>query len=87
VPGSESLELERDGRTTRFQLEGSWHTDGFAGAMGELVTAIAEEREPYNSARHNLLSLELTLAACLSAEDDGRPVELEREQEPSGGAR
>ena len=53
--------------------------------MGELVTAIAEKREPYNSARHNLLSLELTLAACLSAEDDGRPVALEREQALSGG--
>jgi hypothetical protein len=49
--------------------------------MGELVTAIAEGREPYNSARHNLLSLELTLAACLSAEEDGRPVAL------SGGDR
>ncbi|CAN5691031.1 hypothetical protein BH20ACT14_BH20ACT14_18920 [soil metagenome] len=78
------LELERDGATTRLQLVGSWHTDGFAGAMGELVTAIAEEREPYNSARHNLLSLELTLAACRSAEDDGRPVAIEREQALSG---
>ncbi len=77
VPGEEQLELERDGLTARYQLAGSWHTDGFAGTMGELVTAIAEEREPYNSARHNLLSLELTLAACHSAEDDGRPVALE----------
>ena len=85
VPGEEQLELERDGRVTRFQLDGSWHLNGFAGAMGELVTAIAEKREPYNSARHNLLSLELTLAACLSAEDDGRPVALEREQALSGG--
>jgi predicted dehydrogenase len=76
MPGAESLELELDGRTTRFQLDGSWHTNGFAGALGELVTGIAEQREPYNSARHNLLSLELTLAACMSAEDDGRPVAL-----------
>jgi predicted dehydrogenase len=73
-PGSEWLELERDGRSTSFELDGTWHTNGFAGAMGELVTAIAEKREPYNSARHNLLSLELTLAACRSAEDDGCPV-------------
>ncbi|MDQ3381900.1 MAG: Gfo/Idh/MocA family oxidoreductase [Actinomycetota bacterium] len=80
TPGEELLELERDGRTTRLQLDGSWHTNGFAGTMAELVSAIAEKREPYNSARHNLLSLELTLAACLSAEDDGRPVALEREQ-------
>ncbi|MDQ3671041.1 MAG: Gfo/Idh/MocA family oxidoreductase [Actinomycetota bacterium] len=86
-PGEEELELERDGKTTRFQLEGSWHTNGFAGTMAELVSAVAEKREPYNSARHNLLSLELTLAACLSAEDDGRPVALEREQAFSGGNR
>ncbi len=79
VPGEERLELERDWTTTRFQLEGSWHTNGFAGAMGELITAIAEKREPYNSARNNLLSLELTLAAGRSAEDDGRPVALARE--------
>ena len=84
VPGEELLELERDGRTTTFQLDGSWHTNGFAGAMAELMSAIAEKREPYNSARHNLLSLELTLAACLSAENDGSPVALEREQAPSG---
>ena len=84
VPGEELLELERGGRTTTFQLEGSWHTNGFAGAMAELMSAIVEKREPYNSARHNLLSLELTLAACLSAESDGSPVALEREQALSG---
>jgi hypothetical protein len=44
--------------------------------MGELLTAIAEQREPYNSARHNLLSLELTLAACRSAEQGGATVSL-----------
>ena len=70
----EWVELEREGVCSRFTLEGSWALDGFAGAMAELVTAIAEEREPYNSARHNLLSLQLTLAACRSAEEDGRPV-------------
>jgi predicted dehydrogenase len=86
VPGTEWLELERDGRMTSFQLDGSWHTNGFAGTMGELITAVAEGREPYNSARHNLLSLELTLAACLSAEDDGRPVPVDREATVSGGA-
>ena len=87
VSGEEELELERDGETTHFQLDGSWHLNGFAGALGELVSAIAEKREPYNSARHNLLSLELTLAACLSAEGDGLPVVLEREQVFSRGER
>jgi predicted dehydrogenase len=76
VPGSELVELERDGVRTRFDLDGTWNLQGFAGALGELVSAIAEGREPYNSARHNLLSLELTLAACCSAEQDGRPVSI-----------
>jgi hypothetical protein len=44
--------------------------------MGELVTAIAEGREPFNSARRNRLSLELTVAACRSAEEDGSPVSI-----------
>jgi hypothetical protein len=51
--------------------------------MAELVTAIAEEREPSNSARDNLLSLELTLAACRSAEKDGRPVSVEATERPT----
>jgi predicted dehydrogenase len=74
--GSDFVELERDGATERFRLDGAWYVDGFAGAMAELMSALAEEREPYNSARHNLLSLELTLAAVRSAEADGRPVRL-----------
>jgi predicted dehydrogenase len=75
--GSDFVELERDDEFLRYPLEGAWYTAGFAGAMGELLSAVAEDREPYNSARHNLLSLELTLAACRSAEEDGRPVSLE----------
>jgi predicted dehydrogenase len=78
MPGAEAVEWERRGAWTRVQLDGTWHSQGFAGAMGELVSSIAEEREPYNSARHNLLSLELTLAACRSAEEDGRPVAIGR---------
>jgi predicted dehydrogenase len=74
--GSDRVELERDGATTAYPCDGAWYNDGFAGAMGELVTAIAEDREPYNSARHNLLSLELTLAACRSAEQEGASVSL-----------
>jgi predicted dehydrogenase len=77
VPGEEQLELERDGTISRFQLDGTWHTEGFAGAMGELVAAISEDREPFNSARHNLLSLQMTFAACLSAEEGARPVTLD----------
>ncbi|MFB6136802.1 MAG: Gfo/Idh/MocA family protein [Halobacteriaceae archaeon] len=50
-------------------LEGTWFPDGFHGAMGELLCAIEEDREPLNSARNNLHSLELCYAAVASAED------------------
>jgi predicted dehydrogenase len=74
--GSDYVELERNGVTSRYALDGAWYPDGFAGAIGELVTSIAEDREPFNSARHNLLSLQMTLAACRSAEEGGRAVTL-----------
>jgi predicted dehydrogenase len=54
-------------------LQGAWFNDGFAGAMGELLCAIEENREPENSARNNLRSLELCFAAVASA-DSGQPV-------------
>ena len=75
--GSDFVELERDGVTSRFTLEGAWYPDGFGGTLGELISAIAEDREPFNSARHNLLSLQMTLAACRSAEEGARPVSLD----------
>lgn len=74
---SDFLELDRDEGVKRYELEGAWYPDGFAGTLGELVSAIAEDREPFNSARHNLLSLRIALAACLSAEEDGQPVSLD----------
>jgi predicted dehydrogenase len=86
-PGSELIELERNGTRTRFELDGTWNSQGFAGTMAELVSAIAEGREPYNSARHNLLSLELTLAACRSAEEDGKPVAIGAAETVSEGRR
>jgi predicted dehydrogenase len=74
VLGQDYVELEHNGVLARYQFEGAWFPDGFGGTMGELLCAIAEGREPYNSARHNLRSLELTLAACASADADGAPV-------------
>ncbi len=53
-------------------LEGDWFSNGFHGTMAELLCAIEENREPYNSARHNLRSLALCFAAIASAES-GRP--------------
>ncbi len=76
--GSDYVELERDGSFTRFDFDAEWYPDAFAGAMAELMSAVAEGREPYNSGRHNLLTLELTLAAVRSAERGGRRVTLRR---------
>ena len=74
--GRDFVELERDGTTTRFATEGQWFVDGFAGAMGELMCAIAEEREPYHSARNNLATLALVDAARTSASRDGARIDL-----------
>ncbi len=48
-------------------LTGEWFKNGFEGTMAELLCAIAEGREPSNSARNNLKSLELCFAAIESA--------------------
>lgn len=74
VLGNDHVELVRDGRVTRFPLDGKWFPDGFAGTMGELLSAIAEGREPSNSGRENLGTIELTLAACRSADEDGAAI-------------
>ncbi len=60
------------GRATA-NLEGTWFTNGFQGAMGELLCAIEENREPLHGARGNLDSLALCFAALASA-DSGQPV-------------
>jgi predicted dehydrogenase len=57
----------------RPRLSGQWFPDGFHGAMGELLRAIEQKREPSNGARENLRSLELCFAAAASA-DSGEPV-------------
>lgn len=50
----------------RPRLEGHWFPDGMAGAMGELLCAIEEGREPDNSASNNLISLGLCFAVLES---------------------
>jgi predicted dehydrogenase len=55
------------------ELQGTWFTNGFQGAMSELLCAIEENREPSHSARNNLESLALCFAAIASA-DTGEPV-------------
>ncbi|MCY7286810.1 MAG: Gfo/Idh/MocA family oxidoreductase [Cryobacterium sp.] len=71
--GSDRLELERRDVVTQYSLSGQWFVDGFAGAMGELMCAIADNRQPYNSAAHNVASLELMIAARESATNGARP--------------
>ncbi len=56
-------------------LEGSWFESGFQGAMGELLCAIEENREPLHGAENNLKSLELCYAALASA-DSGEVVKV-----------
>ena len=74
VLGFDFVEVEKVGIFSRYTLEGDCHLDRFAATMGELLHAIAEDREPYNSGRHNLLALQMTFAAVMSAEENDRPV-------------
>lgn len=79
--GGPTSELQRVELTTkdgiaRPRLKGSWFPDGFHGTMAELLAAIAENREPTNSARNNLPSLSLCFAAVASAER-GEPLRPE----------
>jgi predicted dehydrogenase len=62
------LEMTTAEGLARPRLKGAWFPDGFHGTMAELLSAIAENREPSNSARNNLASLSLCFAAVASAE-------------------
>ena len=57
----------------RVPLKGCWFESGFEGAMGELLCAIEENREPCHHAAENIGSLELCFAAVKSA-DTGQPI-------------
>jgi predicted dehydrogenase len=76
----DSDRLEVDDGTTRsaVQLTGGWFVDGFAAAMGELMCAVAEDRQPENSATDAAGSVRLVLAARDSAADGGVPVQVAR---------
>jgi predicted dehydrogenase len=71
--GHQSVELYTEAGVARPKLAGTWFNDGFAGAMGELLSAIEGNREPSNSARANLASIRLTQAAVRSSRER-RPV-------------
>jgi predicted dehydrogenase len=73
VCGNDEISLTTEAGEARIELEGAWFNDGFAGAMGELLCAVEEDREPANAAAHNLKSLEFCFAAVASAER-GQPI-------------
>lgn len=73
--GSDRLELDDGTTRTPVRLTGAWFVDGFAAAMGELMSAVAEDREPENSAADAAGSVRLVLAARESAERAGAPVD------------
>ena len=73
---SDRLELDDGSTRTDVELSGAWFVDGFAAAMGELMCAVAEDREPENSAADAARSVALVLAARESAERGGVPVEV-----------
>jgi len=56
-------------------LQGKWFPHAFMGTMGELMRAIEENREPENSARDNLQTIQLVFAVYRSMAEH-RPVRL-----------
>ncbi|MDB6175732.1 MAG: Gfo/Idh/MocA family oxidoreductase [Chthoniobacteraceae bacterium] len=65
--GIRSLALFTSQGEAEIGLNGAWFPDGFTGALGELLCAIEEGREPSHSAANNLRSLEIVFAAMRSA--------------------
>lgn len=72
---SDRLSLDGGQGEQDLPLTGGWFVDGFAGAMGELLCAIEEDREPENSLASAIGSLRLMFAARDSAERGGAPVD------------
>jgi len=68
--GSDRVELEANGTTTSYDLDGQWFVDGFAGTMGELQCAIAEGRTPENSLADVAGSVRLGAAALAAVQAD-----------------
>jgi predicted dehydrogenase len=71
---------ERPAERQVIKLEGSWFPDAFGAAMGELLTALHEGRQPLTAARDNLDTIRVASAAVESAET-GRTVELRQAEQ------
>ena len=70
------MELHLQHGSVTVPLDGCWFESGFQGTMGELLSAIEEDRTPYHSACNNLKTLDLCFAAQRSA-DQGSPVHFQ----------
>ena len=73
--GHQTVTLTTEEGAAQPKLQGTWFNDGFRGAMGELLCAIEEDREPLNGAEGNLRSLAMAFAAVSSARS-GREVRI-----------
>jgi len=65
--GRQEVELHTAAGVARPVLSGTWFNDGFAGAMGELLCAIEQGREPSHGALGNLDALATCFAAIAAA--------------------
>jgi predicted dehydrogenase len=74
--GPDRLSIDDGTSSTEVPLTGAWFVDGFAAALGELMCAVEEGRQPENCAADAALSVEVVLAARRSAELGGTPVPL-----------
>lgn len=52
------------------KLEGKWFPHAFMGTMGDLMCAIEENRDPINSVRDNLKTLQMVFAAYQSMQEN-----------------
>jgi predicted dehydrogenase len=64
--GQQTVTMTTPDGIARPTLQGQWFNDGFQGAMGELLCAIEDDREPSNGAAENLQSLAMAFAAVES---------------------
>ncbi|GGD66565.1 Gfo/Idh/MocA family protein [Paenibacillus nasutitermitis] len=64
------------GRLFSPSLEGLWFPHAFMGTMGELLSAIEDNREPENSVQDNLITMQMMFASYRSMEEN-RPVYLQ----------
>jgi len=86
---SDRLSLDHADEVVELPLTGAWFVDGFAATLGELMCAVAEDRQPENSAADAARSVALVLAAADSADAGGSPVAVgarRQAQETSGSA-